>query len=582
VTLLMSIRDVAKAFGPQSVIKRIDINIRVGEVIGLVGKNGAGKTTLANIISGSLRPDKGIIEPHRRELKVGYLRQSTSYTVNTFTELVNSATPEAIHGFQEAARQLGLERVSTWEEDRLAGLSGGERTKLALAKVWSLRPDLLILDEPTNHLDFAGVEWLAQQLKGFDGAILVISHDRYFLDLVVDRIVELEEGEANHYAGNYSFYREEKRRRHEQQLHQYEVEMKRQARIETEIKRLDGWSSKAHDEARKAAIETGNVKGGKEHNRAKAKKMDRQVKSKRKRLEKLRFEAARRPTDEPEIRLDFVESGDRGRRILEARAIAKAFEGRSLFQGSSFYVQRGDRVGLVGPNGCGKTTLLRAIVGREALDSGELWVSPSLKTAYLSQDVMDLDEALTPLEMLDIARDAGARGMLVNMGFDNEMLHRQIGTLSLGERTKLKLAQLVLQQTDCLILDEPTNHLDLYSREELEESLEGFRGTLLLVSHDRYMLERLCNRLLVFEDGQVRSFEGGFAEYSDRGRRVGAEGTGEVVADNDDAQLAAIETRMAELVVRLGRLTPEDPEYLALDEEYGELAVRKRQLRIER
>lgn len=569
--LLLSCRAVRKSYGDKVVLSNVFLDIAEGERIGLVGRNGAGKTTLANILFGSLDYDAGTILRLRDAMTIGYLLQSASYAVNT----VPQDAGDAHSGLLETASRLGLRKVYEWDDARFAGLSGGERTKLALAEVWASKPHLLLLDEPTNHMDFAGVEWLLSELEGYAGTALIISHDRYFLDRIAGRIVELEDGEATSFAGNYTAYRDEKARRRAGQITQYENHKKQQAKVEEEIARINGWAQDAHRESREMARQSG---GRKEFYRTKAKKLDRQVKSRIKRLERLKTEGVERPKDEARVEFGFKSPDKRGRRILEARGIAKGYGGRLLFDDSSFFVQRGDRIGLIGPNGCGKTTLLRALLGQEALDGGELWLSGSARVGYLSQDADKAPSdvsALQLLQALPAEAQAKARTTLANMGIGADMLRRPFGQWSLGERTRFEIARLVLQGCDLLVLDEPTNHLDLPSREELEAALEQYEGAVLLVSHDRYMLDRICRELLVFENGTIRKVPCGFSDWVCAAKDPSDE-TAEIRGGAEERM--RVENRLAVVLAELGRAVPGTSEYALLDGEFVELCRIKNRL----
>ncbi|QGQ94892.1 ABC transporter ATP-binding protein [Paenibacillus psychroresistens] len=579
---LINIRGIKKSYGDLAVLENIHFDIRKDERIGLVGMNGAGKTTLANLIFGSLAQDGGAITFHRQQLKIGYLQQSTSYSVNTFCNMIDpeDSTIKA-NRFLEFSSHLGLNKVQDWDSQRFSGLSGGEKTKLAIAHIWASKPDMLILDEPTNHLDFQGVEWLIKELKTYGAATMIISHDRYFLDHTVERIIELENGRSLSYPGNYTFYREEKLRRYQSQLHQFEEQQKYEHKIEAEITRLKNWSNKAHREAGKVGKMAEMRAGVKEFYRSKAKKMDQQVKSRIKRLEKIESEGVMKPKEENKVEFEWSSPEKRGRRLIEAKQLTKSFGYRTLFQESSFYIQRGDRIGLLGPNGCGKTTLLQMILGREPIDSGQLWVSPSAQIAYLTQDVSGLDPQRSVLELLqgahvDPMQVGKARTLLANMGFDESMLIKPIQQLSLGERTRIKLAQLLMQDQDLLILDEPTNHLDLTSREQLEDTLSTYNGTLMIVSHDRYFLEKTCDKLLIFADGKIQRFERGFAEYKEKIEQQKSA----PLANREDIheQKMIIENRMAYLLGELNKYSSADSQYVALDMEFKRLVEMKKQI----
>ncbi|GLX70635.1 ribosomal protection-like ABC-F family protein [Paenibacillus glycanilyticus] len=579
---LLTLRGIKKSFGDTDVLANIDADLASGERVGLVGMNGAGKTTLANLIFGSIQPDEGKLTFHRDQLRIGYLLQSTSYTVSTFSHMMDPLTEtDETAQFLQTASYLGLHKVKEWDGERLAGLSGGEKTKLAIAHIWSSKPDILLLDEPTNHLDFDGVDFLVQELQRYKGTTIVISHDRYFLDRTVDRIIELQDGVSTSYPGNYTFYREEKLRRYQSQLHQYEEQQKYEQKIEAEINRLKNWSAKAHREAGKVGKMAEMRAGVKEFYRSKAKSMDKQIKSRIHRLEKIEFEGVKKPNEEAKVAFAWDQPDKRGRRIVEAQRIGKSYGERSLFADSSFYLQRGEKIGLLGPNGCGKTTLIQMLLGQTPVDSGQLWISPTAKVAYLTQDVTDLDQRRTVLELLqenhEIRRDVGkARTLLANMGFDTSMLQKPIAQLSLGERTRIKLSQLMLREQDLLILDEPTNHLDLASREQLEETLSEYRGTLIVVSHDRYLIDQICTKLLVFQESKINRFESGYEAF--RERPLSKQTSTGINKQQLEEEKLVIANQMALVLGELSLLKPTDIRYAELDETYKQLLARKKRI----
>jgi macrolide transport system ATP-binding/permease protein len=350
---IIIIRNLQKSFGDQLILKDITFDIKQGDRIGLVGRNGAGKSTLADLIFGRQSPDTGIIESMQRNIKIGYLLQSTEYTANDFQTMMQDQTDQ---GFLAITGRLGLKKLNKWEGERSHHLSGGEKLKLSIAKVWSTKPDLLILDEPTNHLDFQGVQWLINELKSFYGAVMIISHDRYFLDQTVNRMLEIEEGKLNTYSGNYSEYREEKQRRFESQLHQYTVQQRRIKEIQSQIDTLKNWAKKAHNQAGKKGTSSERRQIDlREFERVKAKKLDKQVKSKMRRLEKeLEQNKWEKPKQETKAAFQFQASGKRGHRIIEANNVAKSFGNRLLFQHSHFYIKYGERIGFLVKTGAGK------------------------------------------------------------------------------------------------------------------------------------------------------------------------------------------------------------------------------------
>ncbi|WP_144548071.1 ribosomal protection-like ABC-F family protein [Bacillus sp. X1(2014)] len=567
---VLKVIDIEKSFHLRKVLDRIQFEIKNGERIGLVGYNGTGKTTLANIIFGKMAPDKGIVEKSK-DLTIGYLSQSIDYQVSDFQQSLSGNTKNHL---LEHASMLGLTKVYNWEDERLGHLSGGEKLKLALAMVWASKPDFLILDEPTNHLDYKGIKWLVSELEKFRGPVLIISHDRHFLDKTVTRIFELENSKINFYNGNYSDYRKEKQQRIENMRHQYDVQQQKIKEVETQITQLKTWSEKAHRESTKKGKGPSKRQNGiKEYHRVKAKKTDNQVKSKMKRLQnELEKNKLEKPLDEVQIRFQFDTQGKRGKRIVEAKNLAKSFENRTLFQKSNFYINYGDRLGLLGENGCGKTTLIKMMLGQEGYSNGDLWSSDSVEIAYLSQDVDDLAAEKTAIEALgftDRESILKARTLFANVGLNEALITKPIKTLSLGERTRVKLVDMLMKEYDVLILDEPTNHLDLPSREQLENTLADFTGTIITVSHDYYFLNKLCDRVLVFEDQQIRRIEMKPDEYLNQDVNKG---------DALKEALLIIENKISSVLGELSFMDLKDPRYTELDKEFNDLLKQKRKL----
>ncbi|QHA90686.1 ribosomal protection-like ABC-F family protein [Bacillus sp. N1-1] len=554
---VMSIKGLKKTFNENILFHHVNIDIHQGERIGIVGPNGAGKTTLARMIVKEIDPDEGTISCKG---KIGYLKQS----IDQEGMIENHRVDGDSFDFKRE-KELGIRLLNLEAEN----LSGGEKLKLALTNVWSTNPDLLILDEPTNHLDEKGVNWLIRELHSFQGAVLVISHDRYFLDQTINRILEVEAGMINDYQGNYSAYRVEKQNRYEEQLHHYSVQQKEVKRIEGQLAGLTNWSEKAHRDSTKQD-------GAKEYYRMKAKKMDRQVKSKQKRLEKeLQKNKLEQPDQEKAVRFQFQGNNSRGKRVLEAMNAGKCYEERWLFRRSSFYMKYGERIGVIGENGCGKTTLLRTLLGLERPSEGEVWKSPSLKIGYLSQDVHDLPEDKTALEVLNVVTKEEifqAKSILASMGM--ERVNATINQLSLGERTKLKLTRMLMNKYDLLILDEPTNHLDLPSREQLESTLQSFTGSLLIVSHDVYFLEKMCDRLLVFEDQRVKRVEMNLSDFRSRTK----EKSSFVSSKKDEEQKMLLDNEISALISEISLLLPGDEKLAELDSRLKVLVEKKRLL----
>nr|WP_302595973.1 ABC-F family ATP-binding cassette domain-containing protein [uncultured Cellulosilyticum sp.] len=542
-SVVLECRKINKEYGEHQILKDVNLEIYQGQKIGIVGVNGAGKTTLANIIMGEIEPTSGQLIWQNDGLRIGYMKQIIDAKMLKET------------------------------------LSGGEKTKALLTQILYNKYDVLILDEPTNHLDYVGVNWLIKQLKAFRGTVIVISHDRYFLDQCVTQIIEIEQGKAVLYKGNYSWYRQEKKKQYEAALRVYLEEEKNKERIQGQIKALRNWSSKAHRESAKKAIMTGNKFGGKEYNRVKAKKMDKAIKSRIKRLEKIALNSTGCPKEEQKVLFEVGKAPKVGTVILEAKDIRKCYNHKVLFEESSFYVKRGEKVGLYGANGCGKTTLIKALLGEIQVE-GMLKLSSARRIGYISQEVLGLEEQKTILELFTATTKqeyTKIRSELAQIGFEDNDLNKKVSCLSLGERMKLKLLLMIKEGCEVLILDEPTNHIDLHVREQLEETLAAYNGTILLVTHDRYMLERLCDKLLVFKEKRIIRYEYGFKAYCERLTDYSASKKSE--GNKRKQQLEAnmiLEHQIAYLVGKMSTLEVGSEEYIALDKKYYEL-MQKRQ-----
>ncbi|MCM3706582.1 MULTISPECIES: ribosomal protection-like ABC-F family protein [Cytobacillus] len=568
-------RDLQKSFGDKMVFSNVEFDIYQQDRIGLVGLNGTGKTTLANILFCSIQADKGSIERVKEPYRIAYLHQSADYSVSDLHAPDQSPEGEF---FRQASR-LGLLKLHEWKTERLDSLSGGERLKLSLAKVWSSKPDMLILDEPTNHLDLQGIEWLIGEIGQFSGPVMIISHDRHFLDRAVGRMFELQDGILTMYNGNYTAYREQKQKKYEDQLHQYNVQQREIERIEHQMANLKKWSEKAHRESTKGGSPSENRQMGfKEYHRVKAKKMDQQVKSKMKRLQQeLDKNKIEKPAEEAKVHFQFDSSGKRGKRIIEAKNLSKRFGDRTLFKDSQFYIKHGEKIGILGSDGSGKTTLIRMLFEEVSPSDGELWISSTLKMAYLSQDINDLPLTNNAMEVLDLSEREQiykARTLLANLGMKEAKLKQPIGQLSMGERIRVKLTDMLLKEYDVLILDEPTNHLDLPSREQLEKTLKEFSGTLIIISHDLYFLEKLSTRLLVFENKKITRFEMNLKEYLMKSERSEKEKD----HDSVNEQILVIDNRINAVLGELSLLAPGDSKYAQLDKEFNALLKEKRTL----
>jgi len=529
VTLLRA-ADIQLAFGSRTLFDGLTFVIEEGERVGLVGVNGSGKSTLMKILAGAERADSGELQL-KRGAKVTYLSQEPVFpegatveseltlaeaplreAVALHAELVRKleTAPEAQHeklleqlsAASERVEHLGgwdtghharklLDRLGVKEWDRpVAQLSGGLKKRVAIAKALLTRPDLLMLDEPTNHLDADTVDWLEEELDNLPGALLLVTHDRYFLDDLVDRMVEIEPGgKLTSYPGNYEAYLEQKLAKEEEQsLHEH----KRQRWIAQEV----AW-----------------LRRGPEARRTKS---------------KARIQRARKLLDErgfqrPKVAgLQLVSGRRLGNTVIEAEHVHKAYGERKILDDVSLILKGGERVGIVGPNGAGKTTLLRVLLGQLPAESGKIVIGKNTKVAYYDQHRTDLDPELTVYETayhddwvtLGDGNKVALRDYLDDLLFPVPMQKMKVGALSGGERNRLLLAKLFLEGANVLVLDEPTNDLDIVTLNVLEGLLNQFNGTVLLVTHDRYFLDKMAGAILAVEgDGKVTRYEGNYSMY---------------------------------------------------------------------
>ncbi|MBS4021414.1 MAG: ABC-F family ATP-binding cassette domain-containing protein [Dethiobacter sp.] len=526
---ILAANRIKKAFGAETVLTDVTFQLQPGERVGLVGPNGAGKTTLLRILTGQEGPDGGVFTL-ARGTTMGYLVQSAHVEVEgtmeqelrrafsklermavelkLFEEKLAAAEKNACslpglldsygslrHAYEEAggyhtesrlrsvAVGLGFDLHDMSRE--VFGFSGGERTRLRLARLLLEQPDLLLLDEPTNHLDTASVEWLEGFLREWRGSALIVSHDRYFLDRVANRILALDEGEIKSYPGNYSAYNVQKEL---ETVSLQKAYKKQQAIIEKEA-----------DLIRTAG--TGE-------------REKRQAKSREKRLAKVGI--TQKPRSEDSIGLDFGYCGRSGEIVASLENVSKSFDKTTLFEGVNAELRFGDRVALVGPNGAGKTTLLRIIAKEILPDKGYVRLGLSVRITYFDQHQGALTQEKTPLEEIMDASQmtlTEARSYLGRFLFSGDDVFKRNEDLSGGERSRLALAKLGLDAGNFLILDEPTNHLDIRSVEELENSILEFPGTLLVVSHDRYFIGRIASKILDVSGGQVTLYKMSYDDY---------------------------------------------------------------------
>ncbi|WP_151732873.1 ribosomal protection-like ABC-F family protein [Paenibacillus tengchongensis] len=547
--MIISCQHIQKYHGAQLVLSDVTFEIRQGETIGLIGRNGCGKTTLLRLLSGEEQPDQGQIAI-RRGSTLGLLAQiqdadagESVYAVlqRSFAEPLEcqrrlrelEAEMAALGADQDEAawnrllREYGIlqeqfERAGGYEIEasmervamglgiaaaqfgrEFASLSGGEKTKVALAALLLRAPDILLLDEPTNHLDMEAIEWLESFLQTYTGTVLVISHDRYFLDAVVNKVIEIEDGEAITYHTNYSGYQTEKEARLLRQYADYQEQQKKIKQMQESIKRLIEWGNRS------------NPPNPSFHRRAASmqKALDRMVKVKRPVLERKAMD------------LQLKQDDRSGNQALILDAVGKAYGGRALFSGASEVLRYGETAALIGGNGAGKSTLLRIILGLEEPDSGSCALGSRTVPGYLGQEAVPEDGSLTVLRYF--REQAGleegeARGRLARFLFYGGDVFKSIAALSGGEWTRLRFAVLMHRRPNLLILDEPTNHLDIESREALEEALEEYPGTVLAVSHDRYFINRCFGKLWTIGNGRFTVFSGNYEYYKEKQRELAA------------------------------------------------------------
>ncbi|MBE7123092.1 ribosomal protection-like ABC-F family protein [Bacillus cereus] len=530
---ICSVNNVTKSFGGNIIFENISLEVKNGERVGLVGRNGSGKTTIFQLLTGMESVDAGAIHM-KKGTRIGHVAQipkfnnemnvydvlSSAFKKEKELEIEMHALEKNMAGEREpSALQKLMERYGLIQERYafLGGyeieanimkvanglqvtelfprsfmeLSGGEQTKVSLAYMLLQKPDLLLLDEPTNHLDLFAVEWLEQFLKEYTGTVMVISHDRYFLDEVVTRIFDLEDGEIHVYHTNYSQFVEEKEERLLQEFQAYQEQQKKIKKMKEAIKRLREWANQA------------NPPNEGLHKRAR--NMERALE----RIEKLK-----RPIlDRKQMGLQFEGQERSGKDVVVMKEVSKGFAERSLFEKVNLHIRFQERAAIVGRNGTGKTTLLKLLLEEMQPDAGEIRIGSSVKIGYLSQHAYgDMkNNVLEAFRDCVAVTEGEARHILARFLFYGPAVFKKVEQLSGGEKMRLRLAQLMYQDVNFLILDEPTNHLDIESREVLEEALEQYNGTILAVSHDRYFLNKLFEKTYWIDEHKLFEFAGNYA-----------------------------------------------------------------------
>ena len=511
----------------ENLLEDLSFEIQEGECVAILGRNGCGKTTLFKILTGEMDYDQGevFVNPNKRLGLISQIpRFPEGFTVedvlrSAFRDIMGTKRKmEALE--QQMAQGAGAELLREYdaltnrfqsgggyemdvEVDKICNglgitaeqryqtfdsLSGGEKTRMNLARLLLEKTDILLLDEPTNHLDLRSVEWLEGYINSFKGTVLAISHDRYFLDRVADRVIEITDGHAEFYSGNYSFYMDEKQARFNLQLKQYEQEQAKLKQLGFTVERMKGWGI---------------------NNRT----LYRRAMSIQHRME--RIEKTKRPTKEKTMKATFGEKDFSGDVVFKMRNVSKSFGERTLFSDIELNVEGGERIALLGDNGTGKSTFIKCLLGEEDCQ-GKIQFGPTVKWGYLPQiirfdhperslyDTMLYEKNCTPQT---------ARDRLGAFLFQGEDVFKSVGNLSGGEQSRLRLCMLMDEKINLLILDEPTNHLDIASREWIEAAIEEFEGVLLFVSHDRYFIEKFAERIWLLEDGKIRDFKCGYAKF---------------------------------------------------------------------
>ena len=534
--IVLSANNLTKTYGTDVIIDKASFHLNAGDKVGIIGRNGAGKTTLLNMLTGELPCDEGEFFVSQN-MRIGYLKQRDNFSsegtvleeiegifsglreleneiaelsdkvaenphdtglINRLDELQHRFDREG--GYTYKSEMIGILNSMAFDESfynkKISSLSGGERTRLALAALLLEKPDILLLDEPTNHLDIGTLKWLEQYLEAYRGTIMIVSHDRYFLDRTVNRIFEVENHKVYSYQGKYSDYAAQKNLRRETELRAYNNQQREIARQEEMIRRMK--------------------QRGTEH-------LAKRAASREKRLDML--ERIERPESEMgKMKINFKENFPSGGDVIMAENLEKSFgrgaEHRELFHGVNLDIKRGERICILGPNGVGKTTLLRVLLGELTPDAGYLKIGHNVAFGYYDQGQLLLSDANTVLEELKesyrLYTDTEMRSILGRFLFRGEEVFLPVGSLSGGEKARLSLLKLMLSGANTLILDEPTNHLDIESKEVFEEALMEFPGTVIVVSHDRYFLQRIPTRILELTQDGVIEYLGRYDYYLEK------------------------------------------------------------------
>jgi len=600
---LLSFNHLTKSFGDKKVFTDLQGEINAPTIIGLVGDNGSGKSTLLRVLAGLEAAEEGEIL-RTRALQIAYLPQELpveqgllafefvrngavrlvtlerqlreleqqlpsstsddSQLLQHYGELLNEFEQQG--GYElDAQVEKALQEVELprhlWQSP-LELLSGGQKTRLALARTLVVQPDLLLLDEPTNYLDIEGLTWLEQWLSQAGKAAVLVSHDRYFLDKVATEIWELERGKLERFVGNYTAYKEQKELAIRKQYEAYERDQAEKRRLRELIAKQMQWFEVAHRRA-----------GQDDFSRARAKKGAARAKATVSRLQRVLDRSVEKPWEEDDLGIAFQTPAFSSQSLLAARGLSFGYGSEPLLRDINFELRPGERVAIMGANGSGKTTLLRVLLGELEPMTGDLYRSPSLAAGHFSQERDDLNPANSLLDEMmatGISR-SDAWLILARLGFRDQEVMRPLATLSVGQRARVSVAKLLVQPYNVLVLDEPTNHLDIRSREKFEEALKDYPGALILVSHDRYFLDTIVNQVYHLEAGSLTRYLGNYS-YFQQSRQQ------EALAIQKAERETILRTRMAQLAARISQLPADSPEYELLDAEYQRAACQLRSL----
>ena len=529
--MILAVNNLTKSYDGRDIIKNISFHIEARDRLAITGANGAGKTTLLRQLIGEEQPDSGSVSVSK-DIRLGYLSQMPDIDgEKTIYDAVLDVKKDVLDMENELRRLEGMMKASSDEEllkryselshrfelengyavrSNVTGvlkglgfkeeefdlkvrqLSGGQKTRLELGKLLLKAPDILILDEPTNHLDIASVSWLENYLRSWKNAVIIVSHDRYFLDRIVNKVFDIENGRGTMYTGNYTAFAEKKAALRKDRMKAYlnnQAEIKHQQEVIEKLKRFNREKSIKRAESREKAL--------------------------------AKMEKVEKPFDiDDAMRLKFRPSKQSGKDVLFADGLSKAFGGKVLFSGVDLDVKRGEKLAIIGPNGTGKTTLLKIISGEIKADTGELEFGSRVETAYYDQEHHVLDPDNTVFDEISDAYpsmdNTEIRNLLASFLFTGEDVFKYVRDLSGGEKGRLSLSKLMLSKANLLILDEPTNHLDITSKEILEEAVKNYEGTVIYVSHDRYFINRTATRILELDNGHFINYQGNYDYYLEK------------------------------------------------------------------